>query len=1590
MRYLFLLFCASFVWGQPAITGPSNCQQGAVCKYTVSGGTPPYTFSLVNGSVGSLDPASGAYTAPSHVVPHQAANGCQVLPNNNIFNTRIDNLPVHPKSDLWMSNVNKGTISFGSTQRLEQSVVLSTDPGTDMYFAYTPSENGTFVFQPFPYTLGQVAAGLTAPGILPGMDNHILTTYRDTCQEQDVYQKFDYGSGPYPGTNSQSGAIFDLKSNRVPGVGTDAAGLPFGPLILHQSEFLSAAAGNMDAFQHAWRLTLDAQSVDAGNWVWPAQNSAAGGDFCQGPLSGGFTWTITANGTTAVTPASNQLFRAGWPVGMTVTIDSTNYTVVSVASDGSSMVVSAALPTGSHSMTTPEANCVPYGSRFRLKPSVTVSTYYPGCSPTCQNIVQAIVRQQKLYGLVLADVGSDWDTDADGSSYLTYDMQQAWETLRCFKLGCGFDGLLGNAANYEIVDESSLQTNQTQDGLDPTWMEAKINNGYVTPDGAAVIQVTDSAANKAYYSVALQGVAVGIQHPNEVVMAGAAPFQLMPWVTGSSNTSYTCSLSPSGGAYGTITTGCLYTPAPASAVTTLVTTTVTVTAAADNLVSKTICIQIIPPSSDGLLHISLGKPSTLSTYTDTNGVVWWNDMAQSLPMTLFPDENAISPYPATWLDYPGTNAYAASSPSIYNDGLMSGYNDHHFYIHVPNGIVTGTVLPANLGATSTGIVGFSLDCNGAIAIPQTDQFTYTGGPHIGRPASCSQVVTDGMLHMVLRNQGVSYGAHYPCTGNCYAPSSTSYSNLVAGLTVGVATPPTYVKKTICASGCDYLLAANQLYQAMEDAAAYQDGTACIPYIIEGAGIVPMNNNIYFPQKQCAQYVEIRSASGSHFAPGQRYNPSTDDAYAFGLQGLNYGAMIYVATNTRYWRFRNVNFFTAIKQGDSYPVTAASWSIGTGVCAGGCETLTIGPHASLLNSMIAVNGLSPAGYNFGNTYIAAENTNTISIALSSNPGTYLAGGTVQPIIGGAYSSFVQYGDNRDLNVWPSYLDIVQSSMHGNGVGEVFKGINYWGSHLRIADSYIGNISQLGSDADAIAVYGHGILDVRNSYLSAVDEDFIAGGTLMAGGVLPSFLKFAGNQITKESWMNRTHGNGAPNKPCYQGNWYHDDQGNQDYLCSATSGVWNLQSALLPYIIRYPKNVWECKVCLGVRLQGNDMGPMPAQATQDPSFIQLELVTQPTITCASDCPQPYNMQAQPWTTIGDVLVEGNNMHDGFTPLILGYSYFLPCTDGPQPCYNYAHHNITFRNNLIPNVSDERNYCTSFNLGTYCNVATGCGLSCGALGLLRLNDGSFDIDVSHNTQTTSIFTPNSGLMYGVGSSGRGVPTNTGMLSVRDNIFQQGVNGFAGYGTPGGNGCGLMGMVTPLGGGLDLNTNLITQESPTGQPWETYQSGPVTPGCSTFVWPTNHAGGMSWTSILDPNTYRVKSSSGYQGWGTDHRDPGADISQVSWRTAHAVDGAPAPALDFAIRSIIPTSTGTSRGVQIHFTAVDTTACSWELSTDPNLYTAPIAVSSQVRNGRDGVAIWNDGALSPDTAYWARVTCSGNQLEELINGSRAVVITAP
>jgi hypothetical protein len=195
------------------ISGPATCQQGQGCSYTAAGGAGPSTFTMVDGSVGSITP-EGWYTAPDHVVPKQVINGCQGTPNNSVFNTRIDALPLNPSSAIWLSNMDSSNIYYTGSQRIIGSTVLSTDTPTQMSFYYTPQANGPFIFVPFPHMIAE--SGTDVPGGLvasPGRDEHILTTYRDNCTQQEIYQMYQTGLfRDNLNGNSQSGVIYSLNS----------------------------------------------------------------------------------------------------------------------------------------------------------------------------------------------------------------------------------------------------------------------------------------------------------------------------------------------------------------------------------------------------------------------------------------------------------------------------------------------------------------------------------------------------------------------------------------------------------------------------------------------------------------------------------------------------------------------------------------------------------------------------------------------------------------------------------------------------------------------------------------------------------------------------------------------------------------------------------------------------------------------------------------------------------------------------------------------------------------------------------------------------------------------------------------------------------------------------------------------------------------------------------------------------------------------------------------------------------------------------------------------------------------------------------
>ncbi len=195
---------------------------------------------------------------------------CRIFPDDNIWNTRVDDLDVHPRSSDYVASIGVDRAvhpDFGSGEWPPGSAapigipfveVGSSTPAVPVdYVAYgDESDPG-----PFPIPLdAPIEGGPDGTG-----DRHVIALDRDACM---LYELFD--ARPVGGAwQAASGARYDLTSNALRPAGwtsADAAGLPIFPGLVRYDE---VAAGVID---HAIRFTAP-QTQRA--YVWPARHFAS-------------------------------------------------------------------------------------------------------------------------------------------------------------------------------------------------------------------------------------------------------------------------------------------------------------------------------------------------------------------------------------------------------------------------------------------------------------------------------------------------------------------------------------------------------------------------------------------------------------------------------------------------------------------------------------------------------------------------------------------------------------------------------------------------------------------------------------------------------------------------------------------------------------------------------------------------------------------------------------------------------------------------------------------------------------------------------------------------------------------------------------------------------------------------------------------------------------------------------------------------------------------------------------------------------------------------------------------------------------------
>jgi uncharacterized membrane protein YgcG len=193
--------------------------------------------------------------------------GCAVLPADNIWNTRVDDLPLNANSNAYINTI-------GSTRGLHPDFGSGTWNGGPIGIPYTvvessqPPVNVTFEYEdesdPGPYPIP--ADALIEGGSQSSGDRHVLVLDRGNCVLYELFSAYPQAGGSW---QAGSGAVFDLKSNALRPSGwtsADAAGLPILPGLVRYEE---VAAGEI---RHALRFTAPQTRRD---FVWPARHQAS-------------------------------------------------------------------------------------------------------------------------------------------------------------------------------------------------------------------------------------------------------------------------------------------------------------------------------------------------------------------------------------------------------------------------------------------------------------------------------------------------------------------------------------------------------------------------------------------------------------------------------------------------------------------------------------------------------------------------------------------------------------------------------------------------------------------------------------------------------------------------------------------------------------------------------------------------------------------------------------------------------------------------------------------------------------------------------------------------------------------------------------------------------------------------------------------------------------------------------------------------------------------------------------------------------------------------------------------------------------------
>ncbi len=245
--------------------GLAACGDGATESPTFAQATPSAGVTPQPTGVGGLGTGPSPKASPTTKKPATTAS-CAGMPADNVWRADVSGLPVHPKSAAFVESIGAGATmhpDFGSGLwegapiGIPVTTVRAGQAKVTVGFAYAgESDRGPY---PIPRD-AKIEGGPDGSG-----DRHVIVHDKAACKVYELFDAHPQGGGWRAG----SGAIFDLRSNKLRRAGwtsADASGLSiFAGLVRYEE----VAAGRID---HAIRITVPRTRT---GYTWPATHSAS-------------------------------------------------------------------------------------------------------------------------------------------------------------------------------------------------------------------------------------------------------------------------------------------------------------------------------------------------------------------------------------------------------------------------------------------------------------------------------------------------------------------------------------------------------------------------------------------------------------------------------------------------------------------------------------------------------------------------------------------------------------------------------------------------------------------------------------------------------------------------------------------------------------------------------------------------------------------------------------------------------------------------------------------------------------------------------------------------------------------------------------------------------------------------------------------------------------------------------------------------------------------------------------------------------------------------------------------------------------------